>query len=295
MRAFLSTTPVDENDIRIDLAWQLFYHGHSSITEPKTGQFHYSFVNWLWDALSIRCGFLRKTEQNEVYLRIPDLDKPSVQFLVRTISPWFSEVRIGKDEKISEDVWTFPVVSINDDELEEVDEALTMSDPTGRKDRFLMPLLGPTRVFASVQSIPVNGTSARLHAHSSLDEYYLILEGEATLRMNDKSKIVRKNDFIAKPLGPDSSSQFLANRGTPVRILDIEVWPENTLLSKDLIFYPDHKELLLRGRGWGSVIPSDSSIPDDLDDNYQKGYVRKKDGSWEPADIPGYQRRKDGS
>lgn len=44
------------------------------------------------------------------------------------------------------------------------------------------------------------------------------------------------------------------------------------------------REFLLRGIGWGSLIPSDSSLPAaDLGKNYDSGYVRRKDGSVVPT------------
>lgn len=295
MKALLSTEMVDGNDVRLDLAWQLFYPKTENAAEhSKYGQYHIQFVNWLWDNLSQKCGFFRKDDQEQVNFRVPSLDEASLKFLVRVISPWFDEVHTNINGVGSDNVWTFPVTSLKDEEnLDAAEKSLMSSDPGGMAQRFLMPLLGPSRVFGTLELIPPGGVSARLHAHSSIDEYYLILAGEGTLRMKGKERLIREGDFIAKPAGPDSSSQFLANRNMPLRILDMEIWPDQTNLSKDVIYYPDHKELLFRGRGWNSVIPSDTAIPSrDFEQNYESGYARNKDGTWESKDITGYMKRK---
>ena len=111
--------------------------------------------------------------------------------------------------------------------------------------------------------------------------------------MNNRTRHLRKGDIVSKPAGPDLTSQIIADRGQGVRILDIEVWPDSSGISKDLVYYPDQRELLLRGGGWSSIIPSDSMIdPSDFMHNYEKGYERKIDGSWESSEAPGYETRK---
>lgn len=293
MKAILSKESVDEKDLRVDVAWELFYHGKKSISEYPYGKKHYPFVNWLWESLGQSCGPLKKTDEKNINIKIPELDEASFQFLIRVISPWVDEVYFKKDGKLSENLWKFPVTPLIDDEnLDESEKSLLYTGRRGQDQRFLMPLLGPTRVFATIEILSVDGVSARMHSHSSVDEYYLILKGSGTLRMNGKEKVVKEGDFIAKPSQPENTSQLIANQRTGLRILDIEVWPDQTDFSKDLIHYPDHNEIWLRGIGWGSVFPSETSIPvDDLGKNYDLGYARNKDGSWKAKDIPGYKKR----
>lgn len=293
MKAILSKNGTDETDVRVDIAVKLFYRGKAQISELGRGNAHYLFSNWLWQSLGERCGHLRKGSRDEVRIVIPDLDGPSLEFLARLISPWVDEIRMEENGAISGDMWAFPVSSLlAGGELGEDEQFLKIGNHHGQDQRFLMPLLGPTRLFARIETIPPGINSARLHSHSSVDEYYLVLDGEGTLRMNGRERVVRKGDFIAKPSLPENTSQILANRGEEMRILDMEVWPDSTISSKDLVDYPDHREFLLRGTGWGSAIPSDAAMPPgDIGKNYDSGYRRKWDGSWEGKEIEGYGER----
>ena len=294
MDIILSETAEKKSSIRIDLALELFYPEGINFEKGSDGIEHYPFANWLWHSFSRVSGNLRKTSQKELYARISHLEKPFLGMIVRIASMWADHVYIKEGGKISKDLWTFPVSSmISDEGLDETEKMFSPKEDNKLSQRFLMPLLGPTRVFATVENHSENDVSARLHSHSSVDEYYIVLEGEATLRMNNRTRHLRKGDIVSKPAGPDLTSQIIADRGEGVRILDIEVWPDSSGISKDLVYYPDQRELLLRGGGWSSIIPSDSMIDtSDFMHNYEKGYERKLDGSWESSEAPGYETRK---
>ncbi len=200
---------------------------------------------------------------------------------------------IDSDDKSNKNQWTFPITNVYDEDLDEAEKAQQLI-AENYSFRNLMPLLGPSRVFATVELLGPDQVSARLHSHSTIDEFYLILDGSATLRMNGKERVVKRGDFISKPAGPDLTSQILADQGTSVRILDIEDHPNADPRTKEVVHYPDHGEILLHGHRWSSIIPDGALMnTNEFDKNYEKGYYRKKYGSWEPKDIPGYERRKD--
>ncbi len=293
MKAIITKEEAAVEQVRVDLAWELFYPGSSGKLPDAGSPNHYAFANWLWTTLSMRSGFMRKDTADEISVRIPELDEAALKFLVRILSMWSDEVFMIDHGKKSGNLWTFPVSSLTSNEsLDAAEERFSVTENDARF-RSLMPLLGPGRVFATVEALEEGAVSARLHSHSALDEYYIVLEGTATLRMNGKTRTVSKGDMISKQGGPDLTSQIIADRGSPVRILDIEVWPNSSRMSKDVVFYPDHNELYLRGAGWHSVIPESASIsPSDFERNYESGYARRDDGSWEPRDIPGYRKRK---
>ena len=289
MKAVLTKKDDGTDQVRIDLAWSLFFPGSNK--KYPNSEFLYPFANWLWVTLGSRSGFMRANKKPMVSFRIPDLEKSALQFLIRMLSMWFDEVILEDAEKLNENRWTFPLTNIYDEDLDEIEKATQFSGDEF-SFRNLMPLLGPSRVFATVEFLRPGQVSARLHSHSNIDEFYLIIEGSATLRMNDKSRIVRRGDFISKPTGPDLTSQIIADQGNSVRILDIEVHPYADPRTKEVVHYPDHGEILLHGHGWSSIIPDTAAInPEDFDRNYEKGYFRKKDGNWEPKDIPGYKKR----
>ena len=294
MDIVLSETAEKKSSIRVDLAFELFYPDGINTENGTRGMEHYPFANWLWDSFSRVSGNLVKNSQQELKVRISHLEKPILGMIVRIASMWADHVYIEEGGKRSEDLWTFPVSSTtSDEELDETERMFSPQEGERSIQRFLMPMLGPTRVFATVENLIENDVSARQHSHSSLDEYYIVLDGEATLRMNNRTRHLRKGDFVSKPAGPDLTSQIIADRGQGVRILDIEVWPDSSRMSKDLVYYPDQRELFLRGRGWSSIIPSDSMIDaSDFMRNYEAGYARRIDGSWESSEVPGYEARK---
>ncbi|TMI46929.1 cupin domain-containing protein [Candidatus Bathyarchaeota archaeon] len=157
--------------------------------------------------------------------------------------------------------------------------------------RFFMPLLGPGRAFFRVEVISNGESAARYHSHSEVDEYYLILDGSGTLRYNDRDVVVKRGDLIAKPTGPDATSQLIADRGEPLRILDMEIWHDRPYSSKDLILNPDFNEIIMRGPGWGGLFPNEALVSsEDFRKHYDEGYRRMKDGGWIPSKTRGHKK-----
>lgn len=292
MKAILTKNGNAKDQVRIDLAWTLFF-GEGERKYPSQSRFLYPFTNWLWFTLGEISGFMRLERDSIICFRIPDLEPSALHFVIRILSMWFPCVTVEDDQHQEENLWMFPLTSVYDDDMDEAEKATQF---TGKEFSFrnLMPLLGPSRVFASVEFLKPGQVSARLHSHSSTDEFYLILDGSATLRMNDKLRIVKKGDLISKLAGPDLTSQIIADQGGSVRILDIEVHPYPDPRTKEIVHYPDHGEILLSGHGWKSIIPEGAAISiSDFDKNYESGYFRKNDGTWEPKDIQGYKRREE--
>src|SRR5436190_1249770 len=126
---------------------------------------------------------------------------------------------------------------------------------------------------------------------AEVDEYYLILKGSGTLRYNDKDVVVKRGDLIAKPTGPDATSQLIADRGEPLRILDMEIWHDRPYSSKDLILNPDFNEIIMRGPGWGGLFPNEALMSsEDFRKHYDEGYRRMKDGGWIPSKARGHKK-----
>ena len=290
MKAILTKSDRGSEQVRLDLAWELFFPGGNG-KHPHYSDLLYPFTNWLWVTLGNKAGFMKFDKRSETSFRIPDLEDSALQFILRILSMWFDEVMIDDGKNSNANHWMFPLTNVYDENLDESEKASQLSGE-GFSFRNLMPLLGPSRVFATVEFLGPGQVSARLHSHSSIDEFYLIIEGSATLRMNDKSRVVKRGDLISKPTGPDLTSQIITDQGNSVRILDIEVHPYPDPRTKEVVHYPDHGEILLHGHGWSSIIPDGTALrPDDFDRNYEKGYFRKNDGTWEPKDIPGYRKR----
>jgi len=280
-----------EGALRVDLAWELFIGSNSAMTKGHGARL-LPFTNWLWDELGKKAGNLNKNTRGVVELTIPALDLGSLDFLLRLVSFWADDVRVKKGGEASENLWRRPVVNVFDDAtLDGAERSLVVKDEAGSIDRFLMPLLGPGRAFFRVEVIEKEENAARFHSHSDVDEYYLILDGKGTLRYNGKEVEVNRGDLIGKPTGPDATSQLVADRGEKLRILDMEVWHQRPYYSKDLILNPDFNELVMRGPGWGAIVPEESLITsEDFRSHYDEGYRRTKDGGWVPSKNRGHKK-----
>lgn len=280
---------VREGAIRVDLAWTLFFE-KPTIPEGHGGRL-LPFTNWLWDELGRRAGNLNRNSGVELTLTIPSLSEQAMDFLLRIVSFWSNEVYTKKNGVLSGNLWRKPVVNVFDDSGMDGSERSLTRKREGYYTRFLMPLLGPGRTAFRVEVLENGESSARLHSHSDVDEYYLILEGSGTLRFNDKEIAVHRGDLIGKPTGPDDASQLLADRGEVLRILDMEVWHDQPDKTKDLVHNPDFNEIFMRGPGWGALVPAEALLlPSDFGKYYNEGYKRTKDGGWVPTKHRGHKK-----
>ena len=279
-----------EGAIRVDLAWELFLESKSTIPQGHGARL-IPFTNWLWDELGKKAGYLNRNSGKELTLAIPALSEEALDFLLRVASFWADEVHVKKGGALSENLWRKPAVNVFDDKtLDGSERSLVRKDDQGYQ-RFFMPLLGPGRAFFRIELISNGESAARYHSHSEVDEYYLILEGSGTLRYSDKDVVVKRGDLIAKPTGPDATSQLIADRGEPLRILDMEIWHDRPYSSKDLILNPDFNEIIMRGPGWGGLFPNEALMSsEDFRKHYDEGYRRMKDGGWIPSKARGHKK-----
>ena len=283
--------------IRLDIAWKLFLpNSFGRIPNKGNDRDFMSLTNFLWNELGKFSGRLRNDLPEKLWIMVPDLDEAGFRYVERIASMWSDEVVQyqvpGDSSPVEKEAWISPTTDVfSDKSLFPEEEALTLNEPEGTT-RYLMPLLGMGRAFMRTYWIGKDSTYSRLHSHSAVDEYYLVLSGQGTLRTGAKEVSVKPGTLISKPTGPDMTSQFIADRGEELKILDIEVWPDATRTAKDLVYYPDHNEVLLRGIGWSNSLPYESIMSArDLDENYDLGYTRNEDGSWSPKDVPGMKRR----
>ena len=171
-------------------------------------------------------------------------------------------------------------------------EKTVMGSYTGRLDRFMTALLGPSHGFVRVCTIDNGGTYSRQHSHSTKDEYYVVLEGSGHLRFNNHIASIGKGNLLPKPIGPDAYSQLLADSAETLRILDIEITHETCKEEKDVTYSLDHKEIYLHVPRWENIIQSNSiANVTDSADHYSEGYERLPDGNWKPESVPGMKER----
>lgn len=284
--------------IRWDLAWPLFLPDFPGDIPQGHSRSLVALAHWFWEAMGQITGFLNPDAPERIWFLTPYLTLEAREFVIRLASFWSTQIYCADSEESTTfdplfhtNCWIAPVANLHQAPPTQSARA-RLSDPAPDAAQYLMPLLGVGRAFVRVEEIAAGHASARLHSHSAIDEYYLILQGEATLRMGDKEIILKPGDFIAKPTGPDLTSHIWANKEQSVKILDMEIWPDSSLSAKDLVSYPDHRELFLRGQGWGAILPLDIlQSPKDFRQHYDDGYTRTTDHRIIPRAIPGHPPR----
>lgn len=250
---------------------------------------------WAWERLGTIAGRMRPDGAGPVSFVVPPLSGAAREYVVRIASFWADEVFTAEATGATHNLWTAPVVDLQapaapgslGERLSEFGE--------GAASRRLFPQLGYGRARMVLETVAPGHASARLHSHSHVDEYYLVLAGRATLRMGGHRVPVETGSLVGKPTGPDLTSQIVADRGEPVTILDMEIWPEAGHRAKDLVHYPDFAEVFLRGAGWAATFGAEAlRDTTDMGRHYDDGYRRGVDGTWTAADIPGAPARRDG-
>lgn len=291
----LSNVP-SKGSIRADRAWGFFCGPRRGL---KGAREYWSFANWLWDQLGENAGSLNADSSRKVRVTVPRLSQDALDLVIRLCSFWANDVRVETRGRIGGNMWTAPTLNLLNDGARK-GAARALFGPfseDGSMELNLMPLLGPGRAFFSLQVISRGDSSARMHSHSAVDEYYLILDGKGTLRFNGRAIEVGKGDIIAKPTGPDAASHLNADRGESLRILDMEIWHApfkgTSKTSKDLMLWPDHQEIGTRGPGWGAILSSAALQPSgDAEKHWSESYLRQPDGRRKPVPRPTRSSRK---
>lgn len=283
--------PDKEPVIRWDLAWGLFLPDCESGVLPKEDPDTVHMVSrWFWEAMGKISGHLRIGGSETIWMVTPALSEGAREFITRLASFWCDEVYWNHPFEGEPNHWAGPVIDVMDTPDSSLMESLTFRDEYST-DRYLVPATGVGRVFMKVQEIAAGRASARLHSHSAVDEYYLILKGHGTLRMTSHQLSVGPGSLISKPTGPDLTSHIIADQGEAVTVLDMEVYSDARHYQglKDVVAYTDHQELLLGGVGWRALIPQPAMMTTEgLSGSYFDGYVRGADGGVTPQAFPGH-------
>ncbi len=95
------------------------------------------------------------------------------------------------------------------------------------------------KFYVNIDTLPPGTFSAKYHAHSKQEEFFIVLSGSGILRMNGEDILVKVGDFIFKKCG--DIHQFFNSGTAPLQILDI-----GTNESGDVCTYPDEDVVLLR-------------------------------------------------
>lgn len=112
-------------------------------------------------------------------------------------------------------------------------------DALGLTTQMLGGAAGSRRLYVNMDTVPPGSYSTKYHSHTSQEEFFLVLAGTGTLRLDGKTGPVSKGDFFAKPAGQGIAHAFYNSGTEPLVILDV-----GTVEGEDTCIYPDEKVLL---------------------------------------------------
>jgi uncharacterized cupin superfamily protein len=122
-----------------------------------------------------------------------------------------------------------------------------IDDPTFEsrlRTKYLAALAGSERLYINIDCVKPGAKSAKYHSHSLQEEFFLILKGKGSVRLDGKIIPVQQGDFFAKPAGKGISHQFINDGDEILEILDC-----GTPNKNDIITYPDEDTILVKKTG----------------------------------------------
>ena len=132
--------------------------------------------------------------------------------------------------------------------LENLPPEFVWRDEIGLVTKSLGAAAGSERLNVNIDSVPPGALSTKYHSHSQQEEFFLVLEGEGTLRLNGENISVSKGDFIAKPAGKNIAHTFYNSGSEALVLLDV-----GTAEKEDTCYYPDEDVYLHKSNGKNSV------------------------------------------
>jgi uncharacterized cupin superfamily protein len=117
------------------------------------------------------------------------------------------------------------------------------------------------RLYVNIDRVKPGAKSCKYHSHSLQEEFFLVLAGSGSLRLESREFDVKAGDFFAKPAGKGVCHQFINTGEGTLELLDVGLKVEDTAE------YPDEGVRLDRGKrvatrmGDGGVLPNWTSDP----------------------------------
>ena len=112
--------------------------------------------------------------------------------------------------------------------------------------------LGAKKLFFDVKELLPGQLSYPYHFHSNNEEIFIIIDGEVTLRQNDKCKILKKGDLVFFPNSKQGAHQLFNHTNSTVRYLDL-----TTNYGTDICKYPDSNKI---NAGNGDIYRIDTRV-----------------------------------
>ena len=123
-----------------------------------------------------------------------------------------------------------------------LDEVEGRTQAHGTKFGFTSKALGLTTggkgLGCSHYELPAGRAAFPFHWHSALEEALFVLEGSGTLRIGDKTLLVRAGDYVAFPTGPEAAHQMVNTSSASLKYLCF-----STSATVEVVGYPDSKKI----------------------------------------------------
>ncbi|MGL1891630.1 MAG: cupin domain-containing protein [Spirochaetaceae bacterium] len=112
--------------------------------------------------------------------------------------------------------------------------------------------LGSKLLFFDIRELPPGNFSCPYHYHSDEEEVFVVIEGEALLRQNDKKELVKEGDLLFFKSGEEGAHQLYNHTDSPFKYLDLST-------NRDYGFcgYPDSKKINI---GNGHIYKEDDKV-----------------------------------
>jgi uncharacterized cupin superfamily protein len=128
--------------------------------------------------------------------------------------------------------------------INKLPEQYIWNDAVGLITNSLGEAAGSRKIYVNIDYVPPKAYSTKYHSHSQQEEFFMILSGMGTLRLNEEEKNVSQGDFFAKPAGEDIAHTFYNSGDEVLTILDV-----GTIESEDTCYYPDEDMYMQKSNG----------------------------------------------
>ena len=118
--------------------------------------------------------------------------------------------------------------------IDQLSDEFICQDSVGLITKSLGAAGGSQKVYVNIDYVPPKAYSTKYHSHSQQEEFFIILSGTGTLRLQDKERDVKQGDFFAKPAGQNNAHTFYNSSDDILVILDV-----GTNEKEDTCYYPD--------------------------------------------------------
>ena len=156
------------------------------------------------------------------------------------------------------------IVNVNDVEMED----WSMGDAYEGKSAEVARPLKSMKLGFHIEILSPKKYSCPYHYHHIEEELFYIIDGEATLRQNNKYQTISKGDLIFFGLGEEYSHQFYNHTEKDFKFIAI-----SNLDKSDIAYYPDSGKVNIRKTR--EIFKLDDKVPYITDEEDPTKYWKK--------------------